>query len=145
MTAGRGSSYLVAQSLGLGWMIVAPASALWAWPSALRRAVLSAGLFDVATDVHYWGLLLAPAALVPLWMGARRYRGRLPLVLGSVGVAALMAHRILDTVAPSNPAWKISAWAGAALLLAALALNAVALGRWSSRRRRAAKLALAAS
>lgn len=147
----RGSSHLVAQATGVGLMVLTPAFAIKVLPF-LWKTLGRMGALEVVFSLREY-VLLAPLAMIPLWIGYWRSRRRLALVLGGLGVASLLFHQMpmwdgsyigLSTsfteLTPSEITWAISGVVGTALLFTALAVNAFLLARWSLRGRREAKL-----
>lgn len=144
MSMDRHSQVRLAHASGVVWILLAPACALCTYTGfwATLVGIGGFGLLDAALSLHGWALLLAPTALAPLWVGYRFHRRRSSLVLGTVGVAGLLFHLVLDIGGATRPvilvydtAFRFSARGGAALLIVGLGINAIALARWSSRRR----------
>lgn len=165
LTGGRPSSSrsapgLMARALGavpftgFGWGLIAPACVA----CTLGGVVPLFGSFGMAAIVdwgylHNIGLVLAPLAILPLWLNYRRHQRRLPLLLGVAGVAGILLHTLghsgtwptslMPEIWVGGPGWIYGIRIGAALLVAGVVVNAVAMARWVSREKRSLAVCLA--
>lgn len=140
---------------GFSWAMIAPACVACSLAGNIVPLFGAFGLTAIAPwyVLHDIGLALAPLAMIPLVLNYLRHRRRLPLLIGSLGIAAIVLHSLGHTGAwpiPQLPAFRLGAdgWAyairlGAAALFTGTMLNALAMAGWLSRQKRELACALA--
>lgn len=133
--------------VGLGWGLIAP-SCFVCIGGALP--FVGFGLTSVVgLSAHSLGLVLAPLALIPLWLNYRRHGMPLAILLGMLGAAGILLHNLGHlrawpaTVGGYGLVWEYGLRIGVALVLAGTALNAVTMVIWVTRQRRGLADALA--